>query len=368
MASPNDEQLLHDLRPRVLTQPLHNSIPPELVSRFDPVFVENYNKYNAGRLHTHEVPIEHFRRNPAKYLISYGRASGPDVYRISEQKCPVQGGEITVRIFEPPAVVNEHGKAQKRAAYINFHGGGWVFGDLSTDHDFCKRIVDGLDGQLVAFDVDYRLAPEHKYPIPVDDCWTAFNWVRSQKADEFNIDPDRMAVGGISAGGHLAAVMAHLCRDAGIPLRLQVLNVPVCDLHSPFASDGTFDRDGCPYDSYREMEFTVPLSVARIAYFHRHFLGNSRPATSKEDWKISPMLAPNFAGLAPALIYTAEMDPLRDEGEAYATKLKAAGCSVELMRMKGAPHTFALLDGILKSGQVYNLKVIEGLKASLIVQ
>ncbi|PYH79861.1 esterase [Aspergillus uvarum CBS 121591] len=362
MASLNDEKLLHDIRPKVLTQPLHNSIAPELLSRFDPVYVENHNKYAAGRLHTHEVPIEEFRRNPAKYIISYGRASGPDIHRISEQKCPVQGGEIKVRIFESEAVIDEHGKVQKRAAYLNFHGGGWVFGDLSQDHDFCKTVVDGLEGQLVAFDIDYRLAPEHKYPTPVDDCWTAFNWVRS-KAEDFNIDPDRMAVGGMSAGGHLAAVMAHLCRDAGIPLRLQVLNVPVCDLHSPFKPDGTFDRDNCPYESYEEMEFTVPLPVARMSYFHKHFLGVPRPATSEEDWKISPMLAPKFAGLAPALVFTAEMDPLRDEGEVYAAKLKAAGCSVELMQMKGAPHTFALLDGILETGRVYNEKVIEGLKA-----
>lgn len=172
-----DEKTLRELRPRVLLQPLHNSIPSELLPRFDPVYVEHYNKYNAGRLHTHEVPIEEFRKNPAKYAIVYGRAQGPDIFRITEQKCPVEGGEITIRIFEPAPKLDEHGKAKKRAAYVNFHGGGWVFGDLSVDHDFCKTLVDGLDGQLVAFDVDYRLAPEHKYPIPVDDCWAAFNWV-----------------------------------------------------------------------------------------------------------------------------------------------------------------------------------------------
>lgn len=177
MPALNDEKTLSELRPRILLQPLHNSIPSELLPRFDPVYVEHYNKYNAGRLHTHEVPIEDFRKNPAKYAIAYGRAQGPNVFRITEQKCPVQGGEITIRIFEPAPKVDEHGQAKKRAAYVNFHGGGWVFGDLSVDHDFCKTLVDGLDGHLVAFDVDYRLAPEHKYPIPVDDCWTAFNWV-----------------------------------------------------------------------------------------------------------------------------------------------------------------------------------------------
>ncbi|GLA73853.1 hypothetical protein AtubIFM55763_004785 [Aspergillus tubingensis] len=365
MPALNDEKTLKELRPRVLLQPLHNSIPSELLPRFDPVYVEHYNKYNAGRLHTHEVPIEEFRKNPAKYAIVYGRAQGPDIFRITEQKCPVEGGEITIRIFEPAPKLDEHGKAKKRAAYVNFHGGGWVFGDLSVDHDFCKTLVDGLDGQLVAFDVDYRLAPEHKYPIPVDDCWAAFNWIRSQKAEEFNVDPDRMAVGGCSAGGHLSAAVAHLCRNAGIPLRLQVLNVPVCDLHSGYTPDGDFDRENCPYESYREMEFTAALPVARMAYFHRHFLGVPRPARSEEDWKISPMFAPDFSGLAPALVFTAEMDPLRDEGEGYAAKLKAAGCRVEMMRMAGAPHTFAMLDGIMESGRIYIEKVIEAMKREL---
>lgn len=171
---------LHNLRPpKTQLLPLHNSIPPELEPRFDPIYVEYYNKYNAGRLHTHEIPIEEYRKDPTHYTISYGRAEGPDIFRITEQKCPVNGGEITVRIFEPAPKVDGSGHYKKRAAYLNFHGGGWVFGGLQADHDFCKRIVDGLDGDLVAFDVDYRLAPENKYPTPVDDCWAAINWVIS---------------------------------------------------------------------------------------------------------------------------------------------------------------------------------------------
>ncbi|KAL2007522.1 hypothetical protein VTN00DRAFT_8960 [Thermoascus crustaceus] len=355
---------LHNLRPVVIHQPLHSSIPPELISRFDPVYVEHYNKYNTGRLHTHEVPIEDYRKNPAKYTISYGRGVGPDVYRITEQKCPVKDGEIKVRIFEPAPVLDDKGNPKKRAAYVNFHGGGWVFGDLNTDHEFCKRIVDALEGDLVAFDVDYRLAPEFKYPIPVDDSWAAFNWIRSRKA-EFNLDLDRFAVGGVSAGGHLSAVLSHLCRDANIPLRLQILCVPVCDMHSTFTPDGRFDRENTPYESYREMEFTAALPAARIEYFHRHFLGVPRPERSENDWKISPILALSFSNLAPALVFTAEMDPLRDEGEAYAAKMNAAGSRAELIRVNGAPHTFGYLDGILEGGKMYNERVIAALKKEL---
>lgn len=97
--------------------------------------MEYYNKYNAGRLHTHEIPIEWYRENPAKYAISYGQAVG---YRISEQKCPVDGGEIAIRIFEPAQQFDGNNNPKKRAAYINFHEGGWVFGNLSRSHDFCK--------------------------------------------------------------------------------------------------------------------------------------------------------------------------------------------------------------------------------------
>ncbi|KAJ6151281.1 CAZyme family CE10 [Penicillium chermesinum] len=348
--SPAGDPALHEFRVPQIIHPLHNSIPRELESRFDPVY----------------SPLKNFEKNPARYTISYGRAAGPDIYRITEQKCPVQGGEITIRIFEPAPKEDGNGQIMKRAAYVNFHGGGWVFGGLSTDHDFCKTLVHGLEGHLVAFDVDYRLAPENKYPVPLDDCWTAFNWIRDHKATELNLDPSRFAVGGASAGGHLAAVTAHLCRDAGIPLRLQVLTVPVCDIHSSFTPEGVFDPKLTPYESYREMEYAPALPAARMAYFHRHFLGVPRPAPSNDDWKISPMRAPNFHGLAPALVSTAELDPLRDEGEAYAAKMEAAGVRVMMKRYPGVPHLIASLDGILEGGRQYNIAVIAALQEEMV--
>lgn len=168
---------LHNLQPSPIYQPLLNSIPSELVDRFDPVYVEHYNRYNAGRLHTHQIPIETYRANPGKYTVAYGQAAGPDIYKITEQKCPVKGGEITIRIFEPKLTNGADGKPKLRGAFVNFHGGGWVFGGLAMNHHVCKRIVHDLAGEVAVFDVDYRLAPEYKYPTAIEDCWAAFQWV-----------------------------------------------------------------------------------------------------------------------------------------------------------------------------------------------
>jgi acetyl esterase/lipase len=159
--------------PVIISKPLLNAIPEALLPRFDPVYVEYYNIYSAGRLATHQVPIEDYRADPAKFTIAYGREIIDNGgLLISDQRCPVEGGEITIRIFQPDP---SSSTPRPRPAYINFHGGGWVFGGLGTDFDFCKRLVHELG--CVAFDVDYRLGPEYKFPIPLDDCWKAFNWV-----------------------------------------------------------------------------------------------------------------------------------------------------------------------------------------------
>jgi len=294
-----------------------------------------------------------------KYTIAYGRQLvDKGKLKITEQKCPVDGGEITVRIFEPDAEKFGDGK---KSVYVNFHGGGWVFGGLVTDFDFCKRVSHEIGA--VCFDIDYRLAPEFKYPTAINDCWEAFNWIRDHKATEFNLDLNKVAVGGCSAGGHLSAVIAHECRDAGIPLAFQLLSVPVCDMHV-FTSTGKLRPDQ-PYESYRECEFTQPLPAARMGYFHNLFLGNPRPQSLDADWRVSPILAPNFKGLAPALVITAELDPLRDEGEAYAQKLIDGGCKVQTHRLLGAPHLVMQLDDILDCGKEYNKVVIGALAGAL---
>lgn len=164
---------------QTISQPLLNAIPDNLLGRLDPTYVKYYNEYNVGRLHTHQVPIEVFRANPGKYAVQYGRADGGEVYRVSQQRCPVEDGEINVRIFEPGPV--EGKKTARRATYINYHGGGFTFGDLEMDDPFCRRVCREVG--CVVFDVEYRLSPDYQFPIPLEDCWAALNWVRISCTD-----------------------------------------------------------------------------------------------------------------------------------------------------------------------------------------
>lgn len=188
-----------------------------------------------------------YRANPQKYTIIWGRETFPNAkVKISEETCPVKDGEIGIRVYER---ADSEAEGEKRPVYMNFHGGGWVFGNLDTDQEFCKMIAHKLG--CVVFDVDYRLAPEFRHPTQVQDTWAAFQWMREQKAEQYGLDLDRVAVGGASAGGHLAAVVGLKCRDAGIPLAFQVLHVPVCDMHV-FTPTGELKKD-CPYPSYREL-------------------------------------------------------------------------------------------------------------------
>lgn len=160
---------------KIFSLPLLNTIPNELAARFEPTYLEYYNKYSVGRLATHQVPIEDYRLDPMKYTTAYGREIiDQGNLKVTDLKCPVEGGEITVRFIEPDAAKVGEGP---RPTYINFHGGGWVFGGLPTDFDFCKRLAHEVG--CVAIDVDYRLSPEFKFPIPVNDCWTAFTWVKN---------------------------------------------------------------------------------------------------------------------------------------------------------------------------------------------
>jgi acetyl esterase len=251
-------------------------------------------------------------------------ALGPfdEVAAVADHRVPVDAGEITVRVYSP-------GGRGPHPAVIFYHGGGWVIGDLYTHDGICRSLTNAA-GCVVA-SVDYRLAPEFRYPVAVDDSSAALRWVVAS-ASQLGIDPRRVAVGGDSAGGNLATVVALMARDRGGPaLVYQVLIYPVTNYD--FATP-----------SYRENATGYMLTTEAMRWFWRHYL--AREEQGKEPYA-SPLLAPSLAGLPPALVITAECDPLRDEGETYAARLRDAGVPVTLTRYTGMFHGFFRMTRIL---------------------
>jgi acetyl esterase len=215
-------------------------------------------------------------------------------------------------------------------ALVFFHGGGWVIGDLESHDQVCRALANAIPAIVVA--VDYRLAPEHKFPAAVEDALAATHWI-AEHAPGIGIDPGRLAVGGDSAGGNLAAVVALAARDGSGPrIRAQLLIYPGTDM-------------GLKHDSHHRHAMQLPLTQAGMRWFVGHYLNGE---AEKADWRASPLRAKSFAGLPPALVITAEFDPLCDEGEAYAEALKRAGANVALERFPGQIHGFLSMGRIIE--------------------
>jgi acetyl esterase len=270
-------------------------------------------------------PVEDSTPEEARESIrSRTAALGPfeDVAAVAEHKVPVKGGEIVVRVYSP-------GGPGPHPALVFYHGGGWVIGDLYTHDGICRSITNAA-GCMVA-SVDYRLAPEFRYPVAAEDSYAALAWVVDNAA-RLGIDARRVAVGGDSAGGNLATVVALMARERGGPAPIQqTLIYPVTnqDLDTP---------------SYQENATGYLLTREAMRWFWRHYL--AREEQGKEPYA-SPLLAPSVAGLPPALVITAGCDPLRDEGEAYAARLRAAGVPVTLTRYEGVFHGFVRMTRLL---------------------
>ena len=238
------------------------------------------------------------------------------VAKIEERMIPGPAGEIRLRLYWPPA-------AAPVPAIVYYHGGGHVIGSLDT-HDFVARNLCGGAGALVA-SVDYRMGPEHKFPAAVEDSFAALQWVYANTAS-LGADPGRIGVHGDSAGGNLAAVVALLARDAGgPPLRLQSLVYPVTD----------YTMSGDSYGRYAT-GYGI-LTRDTMVWFRNHYL---RTPEDANDWRASPLKAQSFAGVAPAIVTTAECDVLHDDGERYAEALRRAGVPVEYREFPGMIHAF----------------------------
>ena len=272
----------------------------------------------------HEVSPEEARAN----MLSRPRAPGPEVGKVEDRTIPGPDGEIPVRIYTPPAAGADSGPFPGLAW---FHGGGWVVGNLDSADSAARNMCVGAGCVVVS--VDYRLAPETKFPGPAEDCYAATQWLAANAA-ALNVDPDRIAVGGDSAGGNLAAAVSLMSRDrGGCGLVFQLLVYPV--------TQRNFDTV-----SYIQNADGYQLSRDGMIWYWNHYLADDADAANPYA---APMQAEDLSGLPPALVITAEYDPLRDEGEAFGQRLAGAGVATTITRYDGMIHgffgMFAAVDG-----------------------
>ncbi len=244
--------------------------------------------------------------------------------KVVNTTCPGPGGDIPLRIYTPVAAGGE-----PHPALVYFHGGGYVTGNLDTHDGLCRMLA--AESGLCVISVDYRLAPEHKFPAAVDDAFAALSWIEANAA-KLGVDATRLAVGGDSAGGGLTAVVAQMAKEKGGPaLAFQMLLFPVTQI-------------GSETKSLRDCAEGYFLERATLEWFYAHYLD---AGADKSDPRVSPLAAKDVSGLPPAYVMVAEFDPLHDEGAQYAAKMKAAGVSVTVADYPGLVHDFIYLQAVL---------------------
>jgi acetyl esterase len=248
------------------------------------------------------------------------------VGKVENRTIPGPATDIPVRIYTPKG-------EGPFPVLVYFHGGGWVLGSLDAWDAACRMLTNKVECIIVA--VDYRLAPENKFPKPAEDCYAATQWV-AENAASIGGDPARVAIGGDSAGGNLAAVVALMAREYGKPkLVFQLLVYPV--------TDASMDSK-----SLKECADGYFLTTEMMVWFWKQYV---RDSGDRAHPYASPLRAQNLRGLPPAMVSTAEFDPLRDEGEAYGAKLKEAGVPVTVTRYDGTIHGFFLMSAVLDQGK-----------------
>ncbi|HMA06679.1 MAG TPA: alpha/beta hydrolase [Ramlibacter sp.] len=255
----------------------------------------------------------------------YTQPAPPEVALVRDLAVPGPGGDIPLRLYRPLGISTD----SSPPVLVYYHGGGWVIGDLDTHDTLCRELANGSGCAVVA--VHYRLAPEHRFPAAADDSVAALQWVRDNAA-RLRLDASRIAVGGDSAGGNLAAMVALAARDAGGPaLAFQLLIYPATD-----------NRRIAP--SHQANGQGYLLTRETITYFHDHYLPD---AAADRDWRASPLLHGNMAGLPRTFVLTAGYDPLRDEGLQYAQRLSDAGNKCTLVCCERQIHGFILMGKVL---------------------
>ena len=259
-------------------------------------------------------------------------AVSPPAPEVAESKLmilPGPGGPVAVRAYRPLGAKPQ----ELLPALVFFHGGGWVIGDLDTHDVVCRQLAN--DARCAVFSVDYRKSPEHRFPAAVEDCVAVTRYVATE-AKSLGVDASRIAVGGDSAGGNLAAVVSLDSRDNGGPaLCFQMLVYPATDQHYGTPS---IDRNGEGF----------LLTKSAMHYFRGHYLPDAK---DWNDWRASPLRAATLGGLPPAFVITAGFDPLVDEGKAYAQRLAKEGVEVEYLDYPDMVHGFLLMGGVLDTAR-----------------
>jgi acetyl esterase len=289
---------------------------------------------SAGELPLNARSVD---ENRTSFLDLAAQAGEPQVVgSVENREIPGSESKIPVRIYTP------WGKGLF-PLLIYFHGGGWVFGNLDVHDSVCRALTNAAGCITVA--ADYRLAPEYKFPAAPDDCYAATRWV-AENARSFNGDPTRIAVGGESAGGNLAAVVTLMARDRGGPnLAYQLLIYPITNF--------SFDTP-----SYHENAEGYSLTKVDMVWFWEHYLPSENEG--KHPYA-SPLNMQDLSNLPPAMVVTAEYDPLRDEGEMYAWRLQEAGNQVTVKRYHGMIHGFFSMGAVIDQGK----QAIEDVAAAL---
>ncbi|KAI0006316.1 alpha/beta hydrolase fold-domain-containing protein [Xylariaceae sp. FL0662B] len=310
--------------------PLH----PSVLDRINPEYADFYIKHISKQQQVHLQPVEASRTSGT--LIPGGGPLAPVAntvdYSIPRQE--TTGPDVKIRAFIPNGDRPDKGWP----ICFWFHGGGWVLGTIDTENTIATNLC--ARGRSVVVTVDYRLAPENPYPAAVDDCWESVLWVLGQGKETLQLDTTKLATGGSSAGGNLAAIMCQRSAARNGPkFLLQLLSVPV--------TDNTADTHN--NRSWMENEHTPALPASKMAWFRNHYLPN------KSDWshpEASPLMwKGDWSKLPYAVIVVGELDVLRDEGLQFGKRLHQAGVQADVHVMRGQPHPFIAMDGVLEAGR-----------------
>lgn len=329
-------------------------IEPHILAQLDPDFVEYWtNVQRKAAPNKGQLTIEALRVNPEKFARPFVPDAKDSQQILDKEVTSEDGAKIPVRVYYPDAA--KHGPGPY-PVHLNFHGGGFVIGDLTSDAGMNFRLAEAAG--IAVVDVNYRHCPETLWGKCFQDAWAALNWARDE-ATSLNFRADSFTAGGISAGGHITLVLQHLARDAGFPLRAVLPTVPPTTEVFRFK----YYTDS-PFASFREFYRGPMLPWAAMRWFGELTMPDDKVAELRSawpDWYFSPLRAPDFEGLAPAFIRTAGCDMLRDEGEAYGQKMVAGGNKVTIKRYLGMPHNFERMEGLKQQAQ-YEVDTVDYLK------